>query len=170
MPTPLTPDDLQAFIETQNISAKMLIVDVPTPTVETAAQAVGTHPNQIVKSVLFLIEGEPVLAVAYGTAHIDRRGIAEHYGVGRKRVKLADSETVLQLTGYLIGGVPPFGHPRPISTLLDPGILEYDHVYAGGGSDNALICLTPHEILRVSRAKQLNILENGSETPNSKIP
>jgi prolyl-tRNA editing enzyme YbaK/EbsC (Cys-tRNA(Pro) deacylase) len=119
-------------MDTHAIAGEILHLDVPTPTVETAAEAVGAHPDQIVKSVLFLIDGSPVLAVAYGIAHIERRGIADRYNVGRKRVKLADAETVLQFTGYPAGAVPPFGHPRPLRTLLDPGVLEYEQVYAGG--------------------------------------
>lgn len=159
MPNPLTPTDLQNFIDTHNLKGDLLLLDVPTPTVETAAQAVGAHPDQIVKSVLFLIEGNPILAVAYGLAHIDRRAIANRYGVGRKRVKLADAETVLRFTGYPAGAVPPFGHPNPLNTLLDPGILKYDQVYVGGGSGNALVRIHPREILRITNAEQVPLLE-----------
>jgi prolyl-tRNA editing enzyme YbaK/EbsC (Cys-tRNA(Pro) deacylase) len=157
----LTPADLQRYLDTHALAGEILHLDVPTPTVETAAQAVGAHPDQIVKSVLFLIEETPILAVAYGTAHIDRRGIADKYGVGRKRVKLADAETVLRFTGYPAGAVPPFGHPHPLPTLLDPGVLQYEQVYAGGGAGNALVRLNPHEILRVTGAELVPLLENG---------
>ncbi|MFQ5616943.1 MAG: YbaK/EbsC family protein, partial [Anaerolineales bacterium] len=129
------------------------------PTVESAAQAVGAHPDQIVKSVLFLIRGEPLLAIAYGTTRIDRRNIATRYGVGRKRVKLAGAETVLQITGYPVGAVPPFGHPQPIPTLLDPGILEHEQVYAGGGSGSALVRLVPKDILRITNAEIVPLSE-----------
>src|SRR5262245_50125020 len=103
MNSALTPQDLQIFLNTHGITEKILLLDVPTPTVETAAQAVAAHPNQIVKSVLFLIDVNPILAIAYGTSHIDQRNIAKKYEIGRKRVKLADAETVLRYTGYSAG-------------------------------------------------------------------
>lgn len=153
-----TPTDLQAWIEQHNIQAKILHLDTPTPTVESAAQAVGAHPDQIVKSVLFLTPQQPVLAIAYGTAHIDRRAIATRYGLGNKRVKLADARTVLELTGYPAGAVPPFGHPRELPTLLDPGVLRYPQVYAGGGAINALVQVDPREIVRAAKAEILPLL------------
>lgn len=157
----MTPADLQTFLHTHAIVGELLFLDVPTPTVETAAQAVGAHPDQIVKSVLFLIDGNPVLAVACGLTPIERRPIADRCQVGRKRVKLANAETVLKFTGYPAGAVPPFGHPQPLPTLVDPGILQYDQVYAGGGAGNALVCLHPREILRVTGAELVQLIGNG---------
>ena len=157
----LTPADLQTFLRTHTIAGELLHLDVPTPTVETAAQAVGAYPDQIVKSVLFLIDNQPVLAIAYGLAHIERRPIADRYQVGRKRVKLADAETVLHFTGYPAGAVPPFGHPQPLPTLIDPGVLQYEQVYAGGGAGNALVRVHPREILRVTGAELVRLVRNG---------
>lgn len=154
----LTPADLQTYLHTHAIAGEILHLTVPTPTVETAAQAVGAHPDQIVKSVLFLIDDQPVLAVAYGLAHIERRPIADRFQVGRKRVKLADAETVLRFTGYPAGAVPPFGHPQPLPTLLDPGVLQYEQVYAGGGAGNALVRVASREILRVTGAELVRLV------------
>ncbi|GEM_PF-110327 len=163
----LTPTDLQAFLDSHAIRAEILHLDAPTPTVETAARAVGAQPDQIVKSVLFLVRGEPVLAVACGTARIDRRKLAAHYRVGRKRVKLAAADAVLRITGYPAGAVPPFGHPQPIPTLLDPGVLVHEQVYAGGGAGNALVRLHPADILRVTAAQVLDLLARPSPSPAS---
>ena len=146
-------------MNTHDIAGEILHLKVPTPTVETAAQAIGAHPDQIVKSVLFLIDGSPVLAIAFGTSHIERRTIADRYGVGRKRVKLADAETVLRFTGYPAGAVPPFGHPHPLPTLLDPGVLHYEQVYAGGGSDNTLVRVNSRKILSVTGAELIKLLK-----------
>lgn len=145
--------DLQNFIESHQISGKILFLEDPTPTVETAAQAVGAKPDQIVKSILFLVKGAPVLAIGCGTNPLDRRPIASRFGVGRKRVKLADGETVHRITGYPAGTVPPFGHAQTLPTLIDPGVLEHEQVYAGAGAVNALIRLDPQEILRSTEAE-----------------
>ncbi len=90
------PADLQAYVDQHGISGEILYLDDRTPTVEIAARAVGTRPEQIAKSILFLIDEQPVLAITCGIAYVERRAIAALYGVGRKRVKLA-------LPGYRVG-------------------------------------------------------------------
>lgn len=154
----LTPDDLQRFIDKHNIAGEILILDAPTPTVEVAAQVMDTRPEQIIKSVLFMINTERVLAIAGGTQPIERRVIAALYGVGRKRVKLAPPEIVLETTGYPVGAVPPFGHPSPIRTLLDPRVLEHTEVFGGGGAHNALMRLTPESVLQITQAQVIDLL------------
>lgn len=153
----LTPTDLQSYMDRHDISGQILFLDVPTPTVEAAAAAVGTQPDKIVKSVLFTIGDRRVLAITSGTEPIERRAIAAHYGVGRKRVKLASAETVLAATGYPVGTVPPFGHLSPLETLIDPRVLIPPLVYAGGGDHNALVRLHPQDILRQTQGETLDL-------------
>jgi len=109
--------------------------------------------------VLFLVRDEPVLAIACGLGHIDRRAIAGRFAVGRKRVKLADAGTVLEVTGYLAGAVPPFGHRQPLRTLLDPCIRAFPQVFAGGGTLSALVQIAPDDIARVTQGEWVNLLE-----------
>lgn len=137
----LSAADLEAYMQAHGIEGQIVFLESPTPTVETAAAAVKASPEQIVKSILFTIEGRPVLGVSCGTALIDRRVIGAHFGVGRKRVKMADAETVLEIAGYPVGTVPPFGHRQPLTTLLDEKVLAQQVVYAGGGAHNALVRL-----------------------------
>ncbi len=153
----LGPDDLQAYMTQKGISGEIVYLDTPTPTVETAAAAVGVQPNQIVKSILFLVKDEVVLAVACGILRVEKRVLAAKYGVGRKKVKLADADTVLATTGYLVGTVPCFGHRTPIPTLLDLRVLEHDEVYAGGGGENALVRLNSTDILNFCDAEVLDL-------------
>ena len=141
------------------ITGEILHLKVPTPTVETAAQAAGTQPEQIVKSILFLVDSQPVLAITCGTQHVEQRAIAGLYGVGRKRVKLATPQDVLEVSGYEVGAIPPFGHRQPLTTLLDQRVLEWPVVYAGGGAENALVRLKPEEIQRVTQGKVMNLVE-----------
>ncbi len=157
----LTPDDLRAFIEKNNVDAQVIVLPVATPTVEDAAQAVGTSSSQIVKSLLFLADEEPVLAVACGKDRIDRRPIGRHFGIGRKRVKMADADAVLKFSGYPIGAVPPFGLPEQPVTLIDVRLFEHEVVYAGGGDIHALIKVHPREIERVTHGIRLDLLNLG---------
>lgn len=154
----LGPSDLQAYMQVQGIDGEILHLEIPTPTVEAAAQAVGTHPDQIVKSILFIVAGQPALTISCGPSHVDRRSLAAHYNVGRKQVKLASPEAVQQETGYEVGAMPPFGHHYALPTLMDRRVLEKDSVYAGGGAHNALLRLSPQDILRVTRAELIDLL------------
>lgn len=154
----LKSSDLARWIETHAIRAELITLPVNTLTVEDAARAVGTSPARIVKSMIFLINGKPVVAIAGGTSRVDRRPIAAHFGVGRKRVKLADAETVLEVTGYRIGAVPPFGQQQSLSTLIDHRVLDYPEVYAGGGEIDTLMRIAPAEIVRVTGAIELDLL------------
>jgi prolyl-tRNA editing enzyme YbaK/EbsC (Cys-tRNA(Pro) deacylase) len=163
----LSPADLREFMKQNAVPGEILHLSVPTPTVEAAAQAVGTKPERIVKSILFLVNDTPVLSITCGQRVINRRAIAQLYGVGRKRVKLAGPETVLQICGYEVGAMPPFGHLVALPTLLDQRVLEHPYVYAGGGAENALLRLNPQDILRVARAK---VTDLHPDTPTSSGP
>ena len=153
----LNIESLERFIEVHEIEGRIIRLNVPTPTVESAAHAVGTTVDRIVKSLLFLIEGQPTLVITPGTDRVDNKKIAKHFNVSRKRIKLADPQTVLAVTGYEVGAVPPFGHQRTLSVILEERIFQQELVYAGGGSKEALLEVRPEEILRVTNAVVLNL-------------
>jgi prolyl-tRNA editing enzyme YbaK/EbsC (Cys-tRNA(Pro) deacylase) len=153
----LTPNDLQIFMNHNKIPGEIIILEVPTPTVEAAAHALGTEPEHIVKSVLFKVSDSQVLAITCGTRHIEQQVIAVRFGVGRKRVRLASSEIVLSVTGYPVGTVPPFGHQSFLKSLIDPSVLALSEVYAGGGAHNAMLRLNPSDILRCTQAEIIDL-------------
>jgi Cys-tRNA(Pro) deacylase len=163
MSAPRGPHDLQAFIDEHGIAAELLRLAEHTPTVETAAAAVGCRPEQIVKTILFVVDSQPVVAITSGLRNVERRVLAEMYGVGRKKVKLADSETVAMQLGYEVGGVPPFGHVNLLPVLMDESVLEHEIVYAGGGSDHALLKVAPDIIQSVTQAQVLDLHNMRSE-------
>lgn len=153
----LTPHDVQAFMDARAIAGEILLLDVPTPTVETAARAVSALPQQIIKSLLFVVNSQPVLAITCGTGNVDRRAIAAFFGVSRKKVRLASPDEVLEIAGYPVGAMPPFAHVYPLTTLIDPQVLQQPYVYGGGGAESALLRLAPSELLRVTGAKVLDL-------------
>ena len=155
----LSPSDLALFLRERGLRAELLTLPVETPTVEAAAKAVGTSSDKIVKSVLFMVDDRPMLAITSGPKRIDRRRIAIRFGVGRKRVRLADENQVQTVTGYPVGAVPPFGHPEPLLTIIDPSLLEHDVVYAGGGASDHLIKVKTAEILCVTQGEVLELID-----------
>lgn len=168
--TPANPSSssgqaLPRFIAQHDIAAEIVPMTLETPTVPAAAAALGVAPAQIIKSLLFLIRDQPVLVIASGDRLVDRGVLAVRFGVGKKQIKLADAETVLRLTGYPAGGVPPFGHPAPLLTLLDRGVLAWAAVYGGGGDDHTLLRVAPGELARVTAAEWIEL--DGSSTQST---
>ena len=157
MSSEFTSTDLQAFMDQQGISGEILTLNVPTPTVEAAAQALAVEPRQIVKSVLFTVHDEGVLTISCGDQLIERHAIAALYGCSRKKVKLATPEVVLNLTGFAVGTVPPFGHRNQLRTLIDPRVLELDEIFAGGGTHYALVRLNPQDIPKIAEAEIIDL-------------
>ena len=148
---------LARFTVQHGIAAEIVPMTVETPTVSAAAAALGVSPAQIIKSLLFMVREQPVLVIASGDTLVDRGILAARFGVGKKQIKLADAETVLRLTGYPAGGVPPFGHPALLHTLLDRGVLAWDVIYGGGGDDRTLLRVAPGELARVTGAEWVDL-------------
>ena len=159
---PLTPADLACFIAEHGIAAALAPMAVETPTVPAAAAAVGVSPSQIIKSLLFMIREEPVLVIASGETLVDRSVLAGRFGVGKKQVRLADAATVLRLTGYPAGGVPPFGHRTRVPVLLDRAVLAWDVIYGGGGDDRTLLRIAPGELARAAGAEWVELANPGA--------
>ncbi|HIQ04905.1 MAG TPA: YbaK/EbsC family protein [Anaerolineae bacterium] len=153
----LTPGDLARYIESQGIDAALVHPDANTPTVPAAAAAVGVSVEQIIKSLLFFVQDRPYLVIANGTAKVNTRRIATHFGVGRKKVRMARATEIVSLTGYPPGGVPPFGHRIPIPVLLDKNVLDQDLVYGGGGNDHTLLCIRTDELMRVAQPTVVDV-------------
>jgi prolyl-tRNA editing enzyme YbaK/EbsC (Cys-tRNA(Pro) deacylase) len=155
----LNETDLRNYMQIHAIHGEIVYLSTPTPTVETAAMAVGTQVEQIIKSILFIVDGQPVLAIACGLSSIKQRAIAEIYGVSKGKVKLASPEMVLDVSGYEVGAMPPFGHRQPLPTLIDKRVLDLPEAYAGGGAENALLRFNPVNLLGIRGARLCNLLE-----------
>jgi prolyl-tRNA editing enzyme YbaK/EbsC (Cys-tRNA(Pro) deacylase) len=153
----LDTSDLEEFIRSHAIRAEIVQLSVETPTVDLAAAAVGTDPERIVKSLLFLISAEPLLVIACGPENVDRRAIAGHMNAGAKRVKLARPDAVLSITGYLVGALPPFGHRESIPTIVDRRVAALPVVFAGGGSTRALMRIETPELIRACGGELVDV-------------
>jgi prolyl-tRNA editing enzyme YbaK/EbsC (Cys-tRNA(Pro) deacylase) len=156
---PLTSADLQRFIDEHQIDATILPMAEHTPTVPDAARALGVEPEQIIKSLVFLVRDEPLLVINNGLAKVDRRKVAERLEVGQKRVKFASAERALAITGYIVGSMPPFGHRQKLRTFVDLAVTRLNPIFGGGGDIDAMLRLTPAELLRVSGADVLEVGE-----------
>jgi prolyl-tRNA editing enzyme YbaK/EbsC (Cys-tRNA(Pro) deacylase) len=136
-------------------AARDLVIDViefpdGTRTAEDAARAVGVEVGQIVKSLVFSVNGETVLALVSGVNRVDEHALARAVGPDDAKVAKLDANAVRAATGYAIGGVPPFGHPVPLSTFVDRDLLSFDTVWAAAGTPRHVFSATPAELVRLT--------------------
>jgi prolyl-tRNA editing enzyme YbaK/EbsC (Cys-tRNA(Pro) deacylase) len=157
----LTNKELQQWITERAIAAKLVYPGVPTPTVPDAARALGVKSEQILKSLVFLVDAEPHLVVAAGEARISYKKLADHLGLSRRRVKMATPEGALEISGFEVGAMPPFGHKQPLPTFLDGDSVhgEYAVYYGGGGTKDALLELSLETLLEVTKATVVPLTE-----------
>ena len=156
----LDSDHLAQFIQTHNIQAELLHFDVQTPTVAVAAEVAEVAAEQIVKSVLFMADEEPVLVLACGTSRIAWKRLADYLGISRKKLKMANATEVLDITGYVVGSVSPIGQRRKLRTIVEATIPTLPMVLAGGGELNALLKLETAVLLSAVQGEVVALVAN----------
>jgi prolyl-tRNA editing enzyme YbaK/EbsC (Cys-tRNA(Pro) deacylase) len=119
-----------------------------TKTAADAAAAIGVDVGQIVKSLIFAVDGEIVLAYVSGANQLDEHKLAA--AAGGSRCSRVDADAVRTATGYPIGGVPPFGHATALRVFVDPDLLSFDEVWAAAGTWHDVFGIVPAELVRVS--------------------
>ena len=113
-----------------------------------AAAAIGVDVGQIVKSLIFGVDGEVVLAYVSGANQLDENKLA--HAAGGTRCSRVDADTVYAATGFPIGGVPPFGHSTQLRVFVDPDLLQYDEVWAAAGTWHDVFGIEPHKLVEAS--------------------
>jgi len=113
-----------------------------------AAAAIGVSVGQIVKSLVFGVDDEIVMALVSGANTLDESLLAA--AAGGQRCARVDADAVREATGFPIGGVPPFGHSTPLRVFIDPDLLQYDEVWAAAGTWHDVFGLEPHKLVEAS--------------------
>lgn len=119
-----------------------------TKTAADAASAIGVEIGQIVKSLIFAVDGDVVLAYVSGANQLDEKKLAA--AAGGLKCSRVDADTVRAATGFPIGGVPPFGHTTHLRIFIDPDLLEFDEVWAAAGTWNDVFGIEPHKLVEAS--------------------
>jgi prolyl-tRNA editing enzyme YbaK/EbsC (Cys-tRNA(Pro) deacylase) len=119
-----------------------------TRTAEDAARAIGVEVGQIVKSLVFTLDGRVVMALVSGRNRLAEDRLAAT--LGGTEVGRADAAGVREATGYAIGGVPPFGHPTVLPTAIDEDLLDYDEVWAAAGTPRDVFAISPAALVRLT--------------------
>ena len=133
-------------LEKLGVPHKIFRHETPVTSFEQAASDRGQRASQIVRSILFRIaEDEFIMALVAGPAQISWKILRKH--LGRSRITMATEDEVFAVTGYRIGTVNPFGLPRQLKVLIDPGVIGEEEVSIGSGMRNAAIILKSADLL-----------------------
>jgi prolyl-tRNA editing enzyme YbaK/EbsC (Cys-tRNA(Pro) deacylase) len=126
-----------------------------TKTAQDAADAIGVGVGQIVKSLIFAVDGEVVLAYVSGANRLDEAKLAA--AAGGERCTRVDADTVREATGFPIGGVPPFGHTTELRVFIDPDLLSHDEIWAAAGTWHDVFALTPDQLVDASGGEIIDL-------------
>ena len=141
------------YFQENHIEKKILEFPVSSATVELAAQAVGTEPARIAKTLSFYTKEKDaaILIVTAGDRKIDNGKFKQFFGM---KAKMLSPEDVEPLTGHAIGGVCPFGNPEHTSVYLDVSMKRFETVFPAAGSGNSAVEMSCEELEKASRAKE----------------
>ena len=150
-----TDKGVARFLErTAGLALDIRVMSETTHTAAEAAAAVGAPVEAIVKSLVFALNGEPLLILVSGPNRVDTALVGEYVnGVLEK----ADAQMVKDASGYSIGGVPPFGHSTSLRCLMDEDLLTLETAWAAAGSARAVFPITPQRLAELSSAEILRV-------------
>jgi len=147
---------VQDALAERGITAKVVELPASARTSAEAAAAIGCDIREIAKSLVFrrTDTDEPVLAILSGARRVEEARLAAAVGAP---ISKADAAYVRHRLGFVIGGVPPVGHPTPIATFIDDAILDLAIVWAAAGTPHAVVRLTPSELVAATAARVVDI-------------
>jgi len=151
---------VQAALDAISPGTRVVEFEESTATAPEAAAAAGCELGAIAKSLLFLIDGQPTLVLVAGDRMADSRKLAALSGVGKKKIKLADAETVRRVTGYEVGGVPPVGHETKLPVLVDESLGRFETVWGAAGAHNAVFPIAFSRLVEITRGQVVALTED----------
>lgn len=126
-----------------------------THTAADAARAIGCDVAQIVKSLVLLASDQVVLVLVSGADRIDEAKVTAALGV--PSVRRATAKEARERTGFVVGGIPPFGHTAATTVLIDQALLGHTVVWAAAGLPDAVFPIPPADLVRTSGARVADV-------------
>lgn len=126
-----------------------------TRTAQDAAREIGCAVAEIVKSLVFLADGRPVVVLCSGADRVDEAKLRDI--LGASGVRRATADEAKTATGYAIGGVPPFAHATDVRVIVDRGLLAFTTVWAAAGLPDAVFPIAPADLVRLSTATEAEV-------------
>jgi Cys-tRNA(Pro) deacylase len=146
---------VRRFFAERGVCVEIQTFDASVHTALQAAQALATEVRNIVKSLVFESDGQPVLVLCSGDRRVDTARLATLCAA--QQVRQASAERTRSVTGYSIGGVPPVAHATPLPILMDQALLTCEVVYAAAGTARTLFAIAPQTLRDVSGARVVSV-------------
>ncbi|MCJ1699262.1 YbaK/EbsC family protein [Rathayibacter festucae] len=140
-------DRVLADLEVHGVRPPVRWLDEAASTAALAAAALGIEVGQIANSLIFLLDGSPLLVLTSGAHRVDTDWLGAELG---GTISRASASVVKDATGQTIGGVAPVGHPTPLPTVVDSALTEYDAVWAAAGHAHTVYPTSAAELVRVT--------------------
>ena len=154
------------FLREAGAEARIEELEAGAATAEDAARAAGTTLPQIVKSLVFVCDGRPVVALVPGDRRADPDKIARAAEAAEARI--AGRAEVEEATGFAPGAVAPFPLPAIDRVLIDPNLLGHEVVWVGAGSTTHLAALAPADLVRLARARPMDVVQDSTYHASAK--
>jgi len=146
---------VRAYLEARGLADGLTEFEQPTKTAAQAAEAMGCELGQIVKSLVVVADGTPVLALVAGDRRGDLDAIATE--VGAAKAKMADADTVRAATGYAIGGVSPFDLPGGLAVLIDESLTRFGIVFPAAGTPSSMVRMRLTDLVETAGGRMARI-------------
>ena len=161
---PLTPADVQSALEAHNLEIEVQFLDESSATAPQAAAALNTELGSIVKSLVFMADGQPVVVLTAGDQRVHDKKLAAYFGISRKKIKIASPDQCVEYVGYTPGGVPPLGHRRDdLTILIDQSLSRYQTVYAAAGAHNTIFPIAFDVLVRITGGEQADVVRDSDD-------
>lgn len=144
-------EDIAAAASALGLEVDVRTFPQGTRTAQDAAAAIGCDVAQIVKSLVFVVDDEPVVTLVAGTDRLDEAKLAA--AAGGQHVRRASGDEVRAATGFAIGGVPPFGHATALRCFLDDALLAHGVVWAAAGTPTQVFSVEPGALVAAAHAR-----------------
>lgn len=136
---------VQAALRDKGSRAEIIELETTARSAEDAARSLGVEVGAIVKSLVFLIDGDAVMALIAGDRRCDTAALPAAFGRGGLVLR-ADADKVREVSGFAIGGVAPVAHPRPLPTAIDDSLQRFERVFAAAGHPHCVFATTAFEL------------------------
>ncbi len=147
---------VRAFFAERAPDIEILVAATSTATVALAAAAHGVEPARIAKTLSLRLNGDVILVVMGGEARLDNRKYKDRFGV---KAKMLDAAEVLEATSHAVGGVCPFGLPRPLRVYADVSLRAFDVVVPAAGDTHAALRIEPERLVQLADAEWVDVAQ-----------
>lgn len=147
--------DVHNFLENKGIQHELVPLDMNIKNAKEAAEALGLELCEIAKCLVFKIEESPVLIIIPGNKKVDFTKLENL--LGKKEIKMADTETIFNVSEFSIRATPPVGLKENLSTIIDEQILEKEITYSSGGEANIILKIKSQDLIMATKASVADI-------------